>query len=135
MTGKEILEAVNQMTPEEKAAFSAALKDLEPKPAPVTEQLGEPLDLRPRDERGRLLTEEEIWDRDHLLDRKPYGFSETIADWQGKVTTKVWTRAEIDAWNKPIEEAWLAEKRKVFPDAQLPPNTNISGRVTYKHSH
>ena len=130
-----LIDEIRRMSPEEKAELRAVLADLEPKPEPVVEQLGKPMDMRPRDERGRLLTEEEIWDRNHPLLRKPYGYCEQFTDFYGKTTTKVWTRAEVDAFNRPIEESWLAAKRKVFPDAQLPPNNDISGSVVYRNPH
>ena len=121
-----ILDEIRTMSPEEKAELFAALKDLEPKPEPEIHSLGEPFDRTPRDESGRLLTAEKIYDRDHPLMRKPYGYYESFQDITGKKTRKVWTRAEIDAFNKPIEEAWLNEKRKHFPDATLPPNKGVS---------
>ena len=75
---------------------------------------------------GMELSAEEKWDREHPLVRRPYGFYETYFNGvTGQKTRKNWSRAEIDAYNRPIEEAWLSEKRKLFPEAQLPPNKDI----------
>lgn len=80
------------------------------------------------DNTGRLLTDEEIWDRDHPLSRRPYGYYERKQLFGNAQQTKVWSKAEVDAYNKPIEEAWLAEKRKLFPNAQLPKNKDLGHR-------
>ncbi|MBR4575616.1 MAG: hypothetical protein IKO25_00295 [Clostridia bacterium] len=131
----DLLQQIKQMTPKEQAELAAILKEAEEKmkPEPEVIMLGEPLDLRPRDERGVLLTPEQIWDRDHPLERRYYGYSETFHEWGKPQRTKYWTDDEVDAYNKPIEEAWLAAKRKVFPNAQLPPmKTFRTGkRTTY----
>lgn len=123
-----LIDQIRAMSPEEKKALAAALKDLEPKPEPEHVSLGKSPDFRPKDEHGRPLTAEEIYDREHPLQlmRKPYGYYESFQDITGKKTCKVWTRAEVDAFNKPIEEAWLAEKKKHFPNAILPANTGVS---------
>ena len=125
----DLIERIRTASPKEKAALAAVMKDiLEPKPEPEYKQLGKPFDFRPKDEHGRLLTDEELWDREHaLLPRlKPYGFTETsINGLTGQKTTKKWTRAEVDAYNEPIQQEWLQEKRKLFPDAQLPPTPDM----------
>ena len=116
-----LIEEIRNMTPAERAELAGVLKNLEPKPQPVVKQLGQSWDMRPRDERGRLLSEEEIYDQEHPLNLLPYGFTETSTNvMTGKVSKKVWTKEEVDAHNFPIAEAWLIEKRKFFPHAQLP---------------
>ena len=122
----KILEA----TPEEQEALAAALEKAKQKKKPEIKSMGQPFDRRPKDEHGRLLTPEEVWDREHPLIRKPYGYCETCQDITGKKTRRVWTRAEVDAFNRPFEEAWLTEKRKLFPNAVLPPVHNMNNGVS-----
>ena len=127
----ELLEAAKRATPEELAEFAEMLEVAKRKAAaakiPVTQQpcMRNPADLN---KYGMELTAEEKWDRDHPLIRKPYGFRERKQTFGHDPQVKVWSQAEVDAYNKPIEEAWLAEKRKLFPDAQLPPNTDTGFR-------
>ena len=121
----ELLEAAKKASPEELAELAKIFEDAKRKAAaakiPVKEQpcMRNPADLN---EYGMELTAEEKWNRDHPLIRKPYGYHESIQVFGQAPQMKVWSRAEVDAYNRPIEEAWLAEKRKLFPDAQLPPN-------------
>ncbi len=124
----ELLEQIKQMTPEEQAELAAVLDAAQKKAAaakmPVTEQ---PCMRNPRylNENGMPMTAEERWNKDHPLIRKPYGYYENIQVIGQPPRVKVWTKEEVEAYNKPIEEAWLAEKRKLFPDAQLPPNHDL----------
>ena len=125
----ELLEAAKRATPEELAELAEIIEEAQRKAAaakvPAKEQpcMRNPADLN---KYGMELSAEEKWDREHPLVRRPYGFYETSFNGvTGQKTRKNWSRAEIDAYNRPIEEAWLSEKRKLFPDAQLPPNKDI----------
>ncbi len=125
----ELLEQIKHMTPEEQAELAAVLdaaqKKTEAANRPVVQQpcMRNPHDL---DEHGMKLSPEAIWDRDHPLIRKPYGYYEmSFNAITGQKTRRNWSRAEVEAYNRPVEEAWLAEKRKLFPEAQLPPNYNM----------
>ena len=127
----ELMEAAKRATLEELAEFAEMLEVAKRKAAaakiPVTQQpcMRNPADLN---KYGMELTAEEKWDRDHPLIRKPYGFRERKQIFGHDPQVKVWSQAEVDAYNKPIEEEWLAEKRKLFPDAQLPPNSDTGYR-------
>lgn len=127
----ELLEAAKKASPEELAELAEIFEDAKRKAAaakiPVKEQpcMRNPADLN---EYGMELTAEEKWNRDHPLIRKPYGYYERTQVFGQAPQMKVWSRAEVDAYNRPIEEAWLAEKRKLFPDAQLPPNADTGYR-------
>ena len=127
----ELLELAKRATPEELAEFAKILNNAKDhvtlKRQRENVQVQRP-DMRPRDQYGRHLTDEEIYDHDHPLNRKPYGFRERKQIFGHDPQVKVWSQAEVDAYNKPIEEAWLAEKRKLFPDAQLPPNSDTGYR-------
>lgn len=80
---------------------------------------------RPRGPRGEILTDEQVWDAEHPLLRTAYGFHKTETDMNGKTKRINYSKKEIDAMNKPAEDAWIAEKRKLFPDAVIPPNEDI----------
>lgn len=127
----ELVELAKKATPEELAELVEIIENAKRKAAaakiPVKEQpcMRNPADLN---EYGMELTAEEKWNRDHPLIRKPYGYYERIQVFGQAPQMKVWSRAEVDAYNRPIEEAWLAEKRKLFPDAQLPPNSDTGYR-------
>lgn len=129
------LEEIANMTTEELAALGDAIsKALVLKKAQKmkNETCVQHTDMRLRDQYGRLLTDEEIWDQEHPLIRKPYGFTEVYTVFGSDPVRKVWTKEEVEAYNKPIEEAWLAEKRKVFPDAQLPKLHDTGRRPAFK---
>lgn len=117
------LEEIANMTTEELAALGDAISKaqaLKKAQKMKNETVVQSMDARPRDQYGRLLTDEEIYDQEHPLNRKPYGFTEVHTVFGSDPVRKVWSDKEVEEYNRPIEEAWLAEKRKVFPDAQLP---------------
>ena len=114
-----ILDEIKTMTQEERAELSAALKDLEQKPTPEARMIGEMADPRSRDSHGNRLSAEQIWDQEHPLLLKPYGFSETEVAFGKPAKTKYWSREEVDRYNEEQKRLWLKEKQKVFPDASL----------------
>ena len=130
---EDIISRIKTATPEEKAELAAVMAEAlkEQKPKPTVRPMGEAPSMVQRDDRGKPLTAEEIWDREHpiLPLLKTYGFTETTTNFHtGKTYTKRWTDAEVDEYNAPIKQKWLEEKRKVFPNAQLPP-TMDSGNL------
>ena len=92
----------------------------EDKPEPETRTLGQMGNPAHRDAYGNKLTAEQIWDKEHPRTHIGYGYTSTFVDFNGKETKKTWSRKEVDEYNRKIDEKWLAEKRKVFPDATLP---------------
>ena len=120
-----ILDEIRAMSPEERSELSAALKDLEPDPKPESREIGQAMrDAHKLDVYGNLLSAEEIWDRDNPLQRIPYGYSETIHVFGQASKVRYWTKAEVDAYNDKAETEWIARKRKLFPDAEIPPRKN-----------
>ena len=117
----KLIDEIRAMNPEERKELSAILKDLEPKPEAEHRSIGECM-RNPKhvDAYGNQLSAEEIYDAEHPRDLKAYGFCESFTGFDGKTKTKYWTRAEVDAYNQKSNEAWLMEKRKVFPNATLP---------------
>lgn len=112
-----LIDEIRSMSPEEKAELRAALEP--PKPAPT--KTVNSLDLRPRDERGALLTPEEIYDRRHPLEGIwAYGYSVTSQVMGQDPVVRYYTDQEVAAHNEPIIQDWLEEKRKHFPDAKRP---------------
>lgn len=121
-----LIDEYRAMSPEERREFTQLLQE-EDKPEPEVRQLGEPFDLRPRDERGALLTPEEIYDRRHPLEGIwPYGFSITSQVMGQDPVVRYYTDQEVAAHNEPIIQAWLEEKRKHFPDAKRPSIPRVS---------
>jgi len=126
MNSNEILEAVKQMSHEQRKEFNALMQEAY-MPKPQVTQLGTPLDRSPRDLYGRKLSPEEVYDREHPLDGIwPYGYRETFQAFGHEPMTKYFTDAEVAAHNEPIIQAWLEEKRKHFPDAKRPSIPRIS---------
>lgn len=117
----KLIDEIRAMSPEERRELSAVLKDLEPKPEREVISLGTPL-LNPKyyDTYGNPLSEEEIYDKEHPRIHMPYGYYESQTVFGGETKTKYWTKEEIDAHNRKVDEDWLARKRKIFPDATLP---------------
>ncbi len=74
---------------------------------------------------GSPYTDEEMYDLQNPIRHKAYTYHETTYV-DGKQHVHGYRREEIDAMNAEIDEAWLAEKRKYFPDAQLPKDQNGS---------
>lgn len=123
MTGKEILEAIKQMSPEEGAALAAELNKLQKKTKPKAEtvMLGEPMhDPQAYDRFGKPLSDEEIYDRNHPLTLLSDGYYQVVHVFGQPPKREYLTKAEIDRRNKEKKRAWLEEKRKVFPSAVLP---------------
>ena len=130
-----LIDEIRAMSPEERQELAAVLEDLEPKPEPEAIQLGKPFDLRPKDDRGVLLSPEAAWDRDHSLGHflRIYGYYETndCRFFGGKLTVKKFTKKEIDEYNAEQLQIWLKAKREVFPDCLEPEFNPETGAVKY----
>lgn len=128
MNSNEILEAVKQMSQEQRKEFNALMQEAY-MPKPQVKQLGTPLDRSPRDLYGRKLSPEEVYDREHPLEGIwPYGFSITSQVMGQDPVVRYYTDKEVLDHNTPIIDAWLEEKRRFFPDAKRPsvPRTSDS---------
>ncbi len=112
MDANEILAAVAAMSQEERRELAKLLKEPEPK-APVVTQNCVPIQI---DERGFRLSDEAKWDAEHPLQLIAYGYEQHDLRGHGRRLTD----AEVDAINGPKIDAWLREKRKLFPDAKPP---------------
>ncbi len=117
----KLIDEIRAMSPEERKELSAALKDLDQKPEQEVRSIGTPMrNPRTIDAYGNPLSAEEIYDREHRRIHRPYGYSETSSDYTGRTKTKYWTKEEVDAYNREVDQNWLEAKRKIFPDATLP---------------
>lgn len=118
----KMIETIRKATPEERAALSEAMKDLEPKPEPEARILGEAMrDPRYLKENGEYMTAEERYDRDHpLTGFWCYGNSTLIQTIGQSTKKRYYTNAEVDAHNEEIINAWYEAKRKKFPNCLRP---------------
>jgi len=117
-----ILDEIRAMSPEEKAALSEALKDLEPKPEPEARMLGDPMgNPRYLKENGEYMTDEEMYDKDHPLTGLWYYGGYKLVQVMGQAAKKTYyTKDEVDAHNEEIINAWYEAKRKKFPNCLRP---------------
>ena len=116
-----LLEEIRAMSPEEKAALSEALNDLEPKPEPEGRYLGNMRDPRYIKSNGEYMTEEEKYDYDHpLTGLWCYGTYDLIQVFGQPAKKKYRSMDEVDAHNKEIIDAWYEAKRIVFPNCLKP---------------
>lgn len=131
----ELMEAAKRATPEELAELAEMIESAKRKKVKAQAiKRVVTLDMTPRDVNGRPLSEEEIYDREHPLMRIPYGYIETTHSFGHRPKMKVWSMKEVDDHNHPIEEAWLTEKRKYFPDVKLPHNDDLRA-IQAKKTH
>lgn len=124
-------EELKNASVEDRQELAAILKDLEPKKKEEARQLGDPIDRRPRGNRGELLSPEEAWDKDHPLSILHYGYYVESQCYGGKRTEKRYTKQEINEYNAEQLRIWLTAKREVFPDCLEPEINPDTGKVNY----
>lgn len=118
-----LLDEARAMSPEEQVELGKLLQSAEIRAKHQDEevrQLGEPMhgpgwDDRLKKYKDDGLTPVEIYVRDHPLNLRQYGYSETFASWGEPQKTKYWRKEEVDAYNEELKLRWLEEAHKVFP--------------------
>ncbi len=117
----KLIDEIRAMSPAERRELSAVLKDLDQKPEQEVRSLGEPMrDTQAIDAYGNPLSAEEIYNQKNPRRHLAYGYFESMTTFDGETKKKYWTKEEIDAYNRNVDEKWLAAKRKIFPNATLP---------------
>lgn len=127
-----ILDEIRAMSPEEKAALSEALKDLEPKPEPKVINQGFMHGTGWDASRGTYmhrsgitmdefnrLSPPEQYILEHPVPLRAYGYCERFAFFGQPEKTKYWSRKEIDEYNEEQKRLWLEKAHKVFPNVNF----------------